>query len=67
MSLKRKITHASKFYRCFSILHSHKCGNIHTRFHTFIWVRKTGMLNFLIPVVRDIVEDCTSQNPSEFD
>ena len=26
-----------------------------------------GMLNFLIPVVRDIGEDCTSQSRSEFD
>ena len=47
VSLKRKNTRASSFYRCFSILRSRKCGIIYTRFHTFIWWRKTGMLNFL--------------------
>ena len=45
--LQRKNTRASSFYRCFSILRSHECGIIYTRFHTFIWWRKTGMLNFL--------------------
>ena len=35
---------ASSFYRCFSILRSHKRGIIHTRFHTFIWWKKTDML-----------------------
>ena len=45
VSLKRKNTRASSFYRCFSILRSRKCGIIHTRFHTIMWLRKTGMLN----------------------
>ena len=53
VSLKRKNTPASSFHRCFTILRSHKCGIIYTRFHTFIWWRKAGMLIFFkIPVVR---------------
>ena len=48
-----KITRASRFYRCFTILRlrqcgilrSHKSGIIFTCFLTFIWWRKTGMLN----------------------
>ena len=50
---KRKNTRASSFYRCFTILRlrkggilcTHKCGIIFTRYHIFIWWRKTGVLN----------------------
>ena len=68
VSLKLKNSCASSFYRCFTILCSHNCGITYTRFHTFTWWRKTGMLKFfIIPVVRDIGADYTSQSRSEFD
>ena len=44
--LNVKIQRASSIYRCFTILRSHECGTVYTRFLTIIWWRKTGMLNF---------------------
>ena len=42
--LNVKNTRASSSYHCFTILRSHKCGIIYTRFHKFLWCRKTGMV-----------------------
>ena len=47
MFFKCKNTRANSFYHCFTILRSHKCGIIFTRFLTFIWWRKIAM-SFLL-------------------
>ena len=83
VSLQRKNTRASSFYRCFSILRSHECGILYTRFHTFYVPvnmelhihafihlyggEKQVLIFFSIPVARDIGQDYTSQSRSEFD
>ena len=62
-----KNTRASSFYRCFSILRSRKCGiSLQTFLHLYPG-EKTGLMIFLIPVVRDIAANCTCQSRSEFD